>query len=147
MRPRIMLDVEWDKDPAIVALGTADRKLAFIKCIGEAKKLRNGGVFRDVAYLKAVIGQPYARAVNKLIEVGLLTVDNSGVVAISTYSRYQVDPKSTERGQRWRARNRGGLTDTNTNTNKNTNTPYVPRRGEDSNATPTRAFDILVRKP
>lgn len=145
MRPRIMLDVEWDKDPAIVALGTADRKLAFIKCIGEAKKLRNGGIFRSVDYLKAVIGQPYSRAVARLIEVGLLTVDNSGVVAISTYSRYQVDPKSTERGQRFRARKGGELTDTNKNTNKNTNTPYIPRGG--TSAGLTKAFDILVKKP
>ena len=105
--------VKWDvnshKDDKIAAL-TDTQFRAFITLIAEVKTLRSGGVFKNRKHAKAVIGSRLGRAVDKLIEVGLLTESGDGVVAVSNYSRYQVDPTSTSRGQSWRARNRGGIT-------------------------------------
>ena len=106
--------VKWDvnshKDDKIAAL-TDTQFRAFITLIAEVKTLRSGGVFKNRKHAKAVIGSRLGRAVDKLIEVGLLTESGDGLVSVSNYSRYQVDPTSTSRGQSWRARNRGGLTD------------------------------------
>lgn len=106
--------VKWDvnshKDAKIAAL-TDTQFRAFITLIAEVKTLRSGGVFKDRKHAKAVIGSRLGRAVDKLIEIGLLTESGDGLVAVSNYSRYQVDPTSTSRGQSWRARNRGGITD------------------------------------
>jgi len=106
--------VKWDvnshKDDKIAAL-TDTQFRAFITLIAEVKTLRSGGVFKNRKHAKAVIGSRLGRAVDKLIEVGLLTESGEGLVSVSNYSRYQVDPTSTSRGQSWRARNRGGITD------------------------------------
>ena len=106
--------VKWDvnshKDDKIAAL-TDTQFRAFITLIAEVKTLRSGGVFKNRKHAKAVIGSRLGRAVDKLIEVGLLTESGDGLVSVSNYSRYQVDPTSTSRGQSWRARNRGGITD------------------------------------
>ena len=106
--------VKWDvnshKDDKIAAL-TDTQFRAFITLIAEVKTLRSGGVFKNRKHAKAVIGSRLGRAVDKLIEVGLLTESAEGLVSVSNYSRYQVDPTSTSRGQSWRARNRGGITD------------------------------------
>ena len=106
--------VKWDvnshKDDKIAAL-TDTQFRAFITLISEVKTLRSGGVFKNRKHAKAVIGSRLGRAVDKLIEVGLLTESAEGLVSVSNYSRYQVDPTSTSRGQSWRARNRGGITD------------------------------------
>jgi hypothetical protein len=105
--------VKWDvnshKDDKIAAL-TDTQFRAFITLIAEVKTLRSGGVYKSRKHAKAVIGPRLGRAVDKLIEVGLLTESGEGLVSVSNYSRYQVDPTSTSRGQTYRARNRGGLT-------------------------------------
>ena len=105
--------VKWDvnshKDDKIAAL-TDTQFRAFITLIAEVKTLRSGEVFKNRKHAKAVIGPRLGRAVDKLIEVGLLTESGDGLVSVSNYSRYQVDPTSTSRGQSWRARNRGGIT-------------------------------------
>ena len=105
--------VKWDvnshKDDKIAAL-TDTQFRAFITLIAEVKTLRSGGVFKNRKHAKAVIGSRLGRAVDKLIEIGLLTESGDGLVTVSNYSRYQVDPTSTSRGQTYRARNRGGLT-------------------------------------
>lgn len=105
--------VKWDvnshKDDKIASL-TDTQFRAFITLIAEVKTLRSGGVYKSRKHAKAVIGPRLGRAVDKLIEVGLLTESGEGLVSVSNYSRYQVDPTSTSRGQTYRARNRGGLT-------------------------------------
>jgi hypothetical protein len=105
--------VKWDvnshKDDKIAAL-TDTQFRAFITLIAEVKTMRSGGIFKHRTHAKQVIGPRLGRAVDKLIEIGLLTEAGDGVVAISNYSRYQVDPTSTSRGQSWRARNRGEST-------------------------------------
>ena len=105
--------VKWDvnshKDDKIAAL-TDTQFRAFITLIAEVKTLRSGGVYKSRKHAKTVIGPRLGRAVDKLIEVGLLTESEEGLVSVSNYSRYQVDPTSTSRGQTYRARNRGGLT-------------------------------------
>jgi len=105
--------VKWDvnshKDDKIAAL-TDTQFRAFITLIAEVKTLRSGGVYKSRAHAKAVIGSRLGRAVDKLIEIGLLTESGDGLVSVSNYSRYQVDPTSTSRGQKWRDQNRGGLT-------------------------------------
>ena len=106
--------VKWDvnshKDDKIAAL-TDTQFRAFITLIAEVKTLRSGGVYKNRKHAKSVIGPRLGRAVDKLIEVGLLTESGDGLVSVSNYSRYQVDPTSTSRGQTYRARNRGGITD------------------------------------
>jgi len=105
--------VKWDvnshKDDKIAAL-TDTQFRAFITLIAEVKTLRSGGVYKNRQHAKSVIGSRLGRAVDKLIQVGLLTESGDGVVAVSNYSRYQVDPTSTSRGQKWRDQNRGGIT-------------------------------------
>ena len=105
--------VKWDvnshKDDKIAAL-TDTQFRAFITLIAEVKTLRSGGVFKNRKHAKSVIGSRLGRAVDKLIEVGLLTESGDGLVTVSNYSRYQVDPTSTSRGQKWRDQNRGGIT-------------------------------------
>ena len=105
--------VKWDvnshKDDKIAAL-TDTQFRAFITLIAEVKTLRSGGVYKNRKHAKSVIGSRLGRAVDKLIQVGLLTESGDGVVAVSNYSRYQVDPTSTSRGQKWRDQNRGGIT-------------------------------------
>jgi hypothetical protein len=105
--------VKWDvnshKDDKIAAL-TDTQFRAFITLIAEVKTLRSGGVYKSRKHAKSVIGPRLGRAVDKLIEVGLLTESEEGLVSVSNYSRYQVDPTSTSRGQTYRARNRGGST-------------------------------------
>jgi hypothetical protein len=105
--------VKWDvnshKDDKIAAL-TDTQFRAFITLIAEVKTLRSGGVFKNRKHAKAVIGSRLGRAVDKLIETGLLTESGDGLVTVSNYSRYQVDPTSTSRGQKWRDQNRGGIT-------------------------------------
>jgi hypothetical protein len=105
--------VKWDvnshKDDKIAAL-TDTQFRAFITLIAEVKTLRSGGVYKNRQHAKSVIGSRLGRAVDKLIQVGLLTESGDGVVAVSNYSRYQVDPTSTQRGQSWRARKGGEIT-------------------------------------
>ena len=105
--------VKWDvnshKDDKIAAL-TDTQFRAFITLIAEVKTLRSGGIYKNRQHAKSVIGSRLGRAVDKLIQVGLLTESGDGVVAVSNYSRYQVDPTSTSRGQKWRDQNRGGIT-------------------------------------
>ena len=99
--------VKWDvnshKDDKIAAL-TDTQFRAFITLIAEVKTLRSGGVYKNRKHAKSVIGSRLGRAVDKLIQSG------DGVVAVSNYSRYQVDPTSTSRGQSWRARKGGEST-------------------------------------
>jgi hypothetical protein len=70
--------------------------------------MRNGGKFESRRHLAAVLGARLARAVPALIAKRLLTEDETGLVAVSNWSRWQVDPTSGERTRSWRARN-GGL--------------------------------------
>ena len=133
--------VKWDvnshKDDKIAAL-TDTQFRAFITLIAEVKTLRSGGVFKNRKHAKAVIGSRLGRAVDKLIEVGLLTESGDGLVSVSNYSRYQVDPTSTSRGQSWRARNRGGITDPEQNRAEQSRTSPIssPKRDGKSRLLP-----------
>ena len=97
------------RDAEISAL-TDTQFRAFITIIGEVKLLRSGGIFKNRQHLKTVIGARLFRGVDGLLKSGLLTESGDGVIAVSNYSRYQVDPTSTSRGQSWRARKGGEST-------------------------------------
>lgn len=102
--------IKWDanahKDATIASL-TDTQRWAFIVTLSEAKQMRNGGTFESRRHLVAVLGARLSRAVPALIAKRLLTEDQAGVIAVSNWSRWQVDPTSTQRTQSWRARNGG----------------------------------------
>jgi len=124
------------RDAEISAL-TDTQFRAFITIIGEVKLLRSGGVFKNRQHLKTVIGARLYRGVEGLLKSGLLTESGDGVIAVSNYSRYQVDPTSTARGQKWRDQNRGRLTDREREREGEKNrTPISPKRSGSSRLTP-----------
>ncbi len=88
---------------AVIASLTDTQFRAFITILEVAKEMRKGGEFRDRTHLAAIIGPRLGRAVPRLIAEGLLEVSQSGVVAVSNWSRWQVDPTSAQRQQRARA--------------------------------------------
>jgi hypothetical protein len=88
---------------AVIASLTDTQFRAFITILEVAKEMRKGGEFRDRAHLAAVIGPRLGRAVPRLIAEGLLDVSQGGVVAVSNWSRWQVDPTSAQRQQKARA--------------------------------------------
>jgi hypothetical protein len=148
----IKLDVNTAKD-AVIAELTDTQFRAFIYTIAEAKQLRNGGVFKSVAHLKHCLGPRLGRAVDNLVDKGLLAVCEGGVVKVSNYSRYQVDPLSGKRQQTWRARNRGGITETDAlegegEKKEKENPLYLPKKTFDSTrtGTPTSVSDIILRR-
>lgn len=100
--------IKWDanahKDATIASL-TDTQRWAFIVALSEAKQMRNGGRFESRKHLAAVLGTRLARAVPALIAKRLLTEDETGLVSVSNWSRWQVDPTSGERTRSWRARN------------------------------------------
>jgi len=91
---------------AVIASLTDTQFRAFITILEVAKEMRKGGEFRDRAHLAAVIGPRLGRAVPRLIAEGLLDVSGSGLVTVSNWSRWQVDPTSSLRVARHRAQNR-----------------------------------------
>ena len=124
------------RDAEISAL-TDTQFRAFITIIGEVKLLRSGGVFKNRQHLKTVIGARLYRGVEGLLKSGLLTESGDGVIAVSNYSRYQVDPTSTARGQKWRDQNRGRLTDREREGEREENrTPISPKRSGSERLTP-----------
>ena len=124
------------RDAEISAL-TDTQFRAFITIIGEVKLLRSGGVFKNRQHLKTVIGARLFRGVDGLLKSGLLTESEDGVIAVSNYSRYQVDPTSTARGQKWRDQNRGRLTDREREGEREENrTPISPKRSGSGRLTP-----------
>ena len=88
---------------AIIASLTDTQFRAFVTILEIAKEMRKGGEFRDRQHLAAVIGPRLNRAVARLIAEGLLEVSQAGVVAVSNWSRWQVDATSAQRQQRARA--------------------------------------------
>ncbi len=124
------------RDAEISAL-TDTQFRAFITIIGEVKLLRSGGVFKNRQHLKTVIGARLFRGVDGLLKSGLLTESGDGVIAVSNYSRYQVDPTSTARGQKWRDQNRGRSTDREREREGEKNrTPISPKRSGSGRLTP-----------
>jgi hypothetical protein len=124
------------RDAEISAL-TDTQFRAFITIIGEVKLLRSGGVFKNRQHLKTVIGPRLFRGVEGLLKSGLLTESGDGVIAVSNYSRYQVDPTSTARGQKWRDQNRGRSTDREREGEGDKNrTPISPKRSGSGRLTP-----------
>jgi hypothetical protein len=124
------------RDAEISAL-TDTQFRAFITIIGEVKLLRSGGVFKNRQHLKTVIGPRLFRGVDGLLKSGLLTESGDGVIAVSNYSRYQVDPTSTSRGQKWRDQNRGRSTDREREIEGEKNrTPISPKRSGSGRLTP-----------
>ena len=88
---------------AVIASLTDTQFRAFITILEVAKEMRKGGEFRDRTHLAAIIGPRLGRAVPRLIAEGLLDVSGGGVVAVSNWSRWQVDPTSAARQQKARA--------------------------------------------
>lgn len=88
---------------AIIASLTDTQFRAFVTILEIAKEMRKGGEFRDRQHLAAVIGPRLNRAVPRLVAEGLLEVSQTGVVAVSNWSRWQVDATSAQRQQRARA--------------------------------------------
>jgi hypothetical protein len=99
----VNLWIKWSaqahKDAVISSL-TDTQFRAFITILEVAKEMRKGGEFRDRTHLAAVIGPRLGRAVPRLIAEGLL---EGGVVTVSNWSRWQVDPTSAQRQQKARA--------------------------------------------
>ena len=98
--------IKWSaqahKDAVISSLSDTQFR-AFITILEVAKEMRKGGEFRDRAHLATVIGPRLGRAVPRLIAEGLLEVSQSGLVTVSNWSRWQVDPTSAQRQQKARA--------------------------------------------
>ncbi len=90
------------KDAMISSLTDLQFRAVFT-ILGEAKQMRKGGEFRNRAHLAAVIGPRLGRAIPRLIAEGFLTESQSGLVTVSNWSRWQVDPTSAQRQQRSRA--------------------------------------------
>jgi len=133
------------RDAEISAL-TDTQFRAFITIIGEVKLLRSGGIFKNRQHLKTVIGARLFRGVDGLLKSGLLTESGDGVIAVSNYSRYQVDPTSTSRGQKWRDQNRGRLTDREREGEGEKNrTPISPKRSGSGRLTPLNEILRLKR--
>jgi hypothetical protein len=94
-------------------------------------------VFKNRQHLKTVIGARLFRGVEGLLKSGLLTESGDGVIAVSNYSRYQVDPTSTSRGQKYRDQKRGRLTDREREGEREENrTPISPKRSGSGRLTP-----------
>jgi len=102
----VNLWIKWSaqahKDAVISSL-TDTQFRAFITILEVAKEMRKGGEFRDRSHLVTVIGPRLGRAVPRLIAEGLLEVSQTGLVTVSNWSRWQVDPTSAQRQQRARA--------------------------------------------
>ena len=90
------------KDAMISSLTDLQFRAVFT-ILGEAKQMRKGGEFRNRAHLAAVIGPRLGRAIPRLIAEGFLTESQSGLVTVSNWSRWQVDPTSAQRQQKARA--------------------------------------------
>lgn len=88
---------------AVIASLTDTQFRAFVTILEIAKEMRKGGEFRDRTHLASVLGPRLGRAVPRLLAEGLLEVSHGGVVTVSNWSRWQVDPTSTLRQQRLRA--------------------------------------------
>jgi hypothetical protein len=138
--------VKWDvnshKDEKIARL-TDMQFRAFITIIAEVKTLRSGGIFKNRTHVKAVIGPRLGRAVDKLVEIGLLTESGDGLVAVSNYSRWQVDPTSTSRQQKWRDQNRGGITVPEQSRAEQSRISPTPLRKRTGTSQPTPLADLL----
>ena len=98
--------IKWSaqahKDAIISSLSDIEFR-AFVTILEVAKEMRKGGEFRDRRHLATVIGPRLSRCVPRLIAEGLLEVSGDGLVKVSTWSRWQVDPTSAIRQQRARA--------------------------------------------
>ena len=82
---------------------TDSQKCAYLLCIAKSKQLRRGGEFASRKHLATLLGVSYARAIPRLIAEALLEESQSGLVTISNYSQWQIDPTSPERQARYRA--------------------------------------------
>ena len=98
--------IKWSaqahKDAIISSLSDIEFR-AFVTILEVAKEMRKGGEFRDRRHLATVIGPRLSRCVPRLVAEGLLTESEEGLVSVSTWSRWQVDPTSAIRQQRARA--------------------------------------------
>ena len=110
MEPRVMISINFYLDPAIASL-TDFQSTTFLQCIIASKRMRSAGKFKNLEHLKAVLDSVRARAIPALLKEELLVIDQDGSVVIRNYSRYQVDLTSNARGEVYRARKRGQLTD------------------------------------
>jgi hypothetical protein len=138
--------IKWEanahKDDKIASLTDTEFR-AFITAISEAKQLRSGGIFKSREHLKACIGTRYGKAISGLIAKGLMGIDQAGIVAITGWHRYQVDPTSTQRQAAFTARRRSesaGLTET-----KRPRERGRAERERENPPTPLTAGEILRR--
>ena len=138
--------IKWEanahKDDKIASLTDTEFR-AFITAISEAKQLRSGGIFKSREHLKACIGTRYGKAISGLIAKGLMGIDQAGIVAITGWHRYQVDPTSTQRQAAFTARRRSesvGLTET-----KHLRERGRADRERENPPTPLTAGEILRR--
>lgn len=127
MEPRVMISINFYLDPAIASL-TDFQSTTFLQCIIASKRMRSAGKFKNLDHLKAVLDSVRARAIPALLKEELLVVDQDGVVVIRNYSRYQVDLTSNARGEVYRARKRGQLTDRTEREQELNITPKSPSR-------------------
>jgi hypothetical protein len=96
-------DARFYKDPKIIALPDDTTRYAFLVIIGEGKYVRSGGMFESRQHLEACLPTQYHSAIDALIACGLLAKRGKRI-AIKAWRDWQVDPTSTERSKRARAR-------------------------------------------
>ena len=98
--------IKWSaqahKDAIISSLSDIEFR-AFVTILEVAKEMRKGGEFRDRRHLATVIGPRLSRCVPRLVAEGLLEASGDGLVKVSNWSRWQVDPTSAQRQQKARA--------------------------------------------
>ena len=88
---------------AIISSLTDLQFRAFMIILEVSKEMRKGGEFRDRRHLQIILGPRYSRGIPRLITEGLLEESQSGLISVSKWFRWQVDPTSAERQQRSRA--------------------------------------------
>lgn len=103
-RPWAKFDVGMPKDGKVATLSSDGVRWAFVAIVLAAKEQDRQGFFDSLAHLKAVVSTTVADCVEELVDKGLLSVDPDGVIHVSRWTRYQIDPTAAARAKAYRER-------------------------------------------
>lgn len=103
-RPWAKFDVGMPKDGKVATLSSDGVRWAFVAIVLAAKEQDRQGFFDSLAHLKAVVSMTVADCVEELVDKGLLSVDPDGVIHVSRWTRYQIDPTAAARAKAYRER-------------------------------------------
>jgi hypothetical protein len=92
------------KDGKVATLSSDGVRWAFVAIVLAAKEQDRQGFFDSLAHLKAVVSTTVADCVEELVDKGLLSVDPDGVIHVSRWTRYQIDPTAAARAKAYRER-------------------------------------------